>query len=338
MGFQLKKAIALLDVDNTLAFSSPEFNDNLIHVLLQNGVKDVYLFSSMSLKEDTIKDRNELINYLQRKGLKVHGVICASDLIWQKDKNLITEFYNAMTATKTDAELFDLFNQEKFQSLTQFNDAIPGQAFSAVTGQNNVLDQKEAGMYQMCVSAIRQYLKQKDTSKHAVEIAKTEKSYFYEMFVRNKPAWSGDIIFIDDASDNIDAVKGMHEKLNPEYKLLTLVNRNEKKQVKNTIDFYNVAIAPFVQLAFSLFNSFNNYKYERRFTHSTVKHKILEQLGQDLETCKNTDAIAAVKMKFNENYKQLNSHRFSIWSNDKTRSAMTFDDMVLAREAQLKMS
>ncbi|KTC73813.1 hypothetical protein Lbir_1075 [Legionella birminghamensis] len=76
--------VALLDVDNTLMFGQPpnvEYNDNLIDTLLENGVKDIYLFSSMSLRQHTVEERKALTKYLESKGLTVHGTICAADLL-----------------------------------------------------------------------------------------------------------------------------------------------------------------------------------------------------------------------------------------------------------------
>ncbi|EHL31978.1 hypothetical protein [Legionella drancourtii] len=340
MTIQQKRVVALLDVDNTLIFGAPpdiEYNDKLIDTLLENNVKDVYLFSSMSLKQRTLEERIVLIEYLQSKGLTVHGVICASDLVWNKDKALLQAFYQAMCKTKSDEEILELLSQEQFKPLTHFDDATSGQAFASVRAGVDGWSREDAELYQATASAIRRYLDHNNTSEHKAHVAETEKSYFYQMFARNKPEWSGAVIFVDDADTNINAVKGMHNQLTPEYKLLTLHNRNERREVKNPKNFYQAIIQPFVEITFALFNAFNSYKIERKLTYSTAKKEILERLELSLENCKTSDEVRQVKDDFDKEYQQLNHHRFSFWSDAKTRSATVFDDMVEKREEQLKL-
>lgn len=340
MTIQQKRVVALLDVDNTLIFGAPpevEYNDNLIDTLLKNGVKDVYLFSSMSLKQHTLEERVTLVEYLESKGLTVHGTICAADLVWNKDKELLKTFYQAVCKTKTDEEIHELLNQEQFESLTHFNDAVSGQAFAAVRAGIDGWSREDAELYQAAASAIRRYLDHNSISEHKAHIAETEKSYFYEMFVRNKPEWAEAVIFVDDADTNITSVTGMHNQLTPEHKLLTLLNRNEKREVKNTESFYQAIIQPFVELTFALFNAFNSYEFGRKLTHSTAKKEILERLELALENCKSSDEVAQAKGTFDREYQQLNHHRFSFWSDAKTRSAIVFDTMIEKREEQLKL-
>lgn len=340
MTIQQKRVVALLDVDNTLLFGAQpdvEYNDNLIDTLLQNGVKDIYLFSSMSLKQHTLEERVVLVEYLESKGLTVHGTICGADLVWNKDKELLKTFYQAVCQTKTDAEICDLLNQEQFESLTHFNDAVSGQAFAAVRAGIDGWSREDAALYQDVACAIRIYLDHNSISEHKAWIAETEKSYFYEMFVRNKPEWAGAVIFVDDADTNINSVTGMHNQLIPEHKLLTLVNRNERKEVKNTKDFYQAIIQPFVEITFALFNAFNSYKFGRKLTHSTGKNEVLERLELALENCKTSDEVNKVKCDFDNEYRELSHHRLSIWSKEKTRSANVFDSMVEKREEQLKL-
>ena len=341
MTIQQKRVVALLDVDNTLIFGTPpdvEYNDKLIDTLLSNGVKDIYLFSSMSLRKHTLEERVALIKYLESKGLTVHGAICAADLVWDKDKELLKAFYQAVCKTKIDEEIYDLLNQEQFESLTHFNDAVSGQAFAAVRAGVDGWSSEYAELYQTAASAIRRYLDHNSISEHKADIAETEKSYFYEMFVRNKPEWAEAVIFVDDADTNITSVTGMHNQLTPEHKLLTLLNRNERREIKNTVSFYQAIIQPFVTLTFALINAFNSYEFGRKLTHSSVKKEILGRLELALEHCKSSDEVAQVKGNFDKEYQQLNHHRFSFWSDAKTRSAIVFDDMVEKREEQLKLT
>lgn len=341
MTIQQKRVVALLDVDNTLIFgSSPniEYNDNLIEALLETGVTDTYLFSSMSLKKRTFEERLLLAKSLEARGLTVHGVICASDLVWNKDKALLKTFYQALCDTQNEDDILALFSQEQFKSLTHFDDALTGQAFSTLTAGIDDWSRDDAELYQTVAAVIRRYLNQQNTSVYKAQIAETEKSYFYSMFARNKPEWAGDVILIDDADANIDAVKGMHNHLSPQHKLLTLLNRDENRAVKNTKDFYKAIIQPFVEIVYGLFDAFNSYKLGRKLTHSTAKNAILEGLELALENCQTSDEVNQVKGDFDEAYGQLNLHRFSIWSQAKTRSATIFDNMIEEREEQLKLN
>ena len=340
MTIQQKRVVALLDVDETLIFgveSNIEYNDELIDTLLANDVKDVYLFSSMSLKKRTIEERMALIEYLQSKGLTFHGVICASDLVWNKDKTLLQDFYQEMHKTKDDKEILELFNQEKFKPLTHFDDAVSGQAFATtVKAGIDSFSREDAELYNTTPSMIMRYLNYNNTSEYKEHVAETGKSYLYQMFAKNKPEWAGAVIFVDDQDKDINAVKGMHSQLTPKYRLLTLLNRDEKREVKNTKNFYQAIIQPFVEITLALFNAFNSYKLGRKLTHSTAKNEILERLELALEKCETSDEVNQVKADFDKEYAQLNHHRFSFWSDAKTRSATVFDHMVEKREEQLK--
>ncbi|KTC73812.1 hypothetical protein Lbir_1074 [Legionella birminghamensis] len=121
--------------------------------------------------------------------------------------------------------------------LTHFNDAVPCKAFADVSAGIDGWSNEEAEIYQTAASTIRHFLDCNSVSEHRALIAETEKSYFYEMFVRNKPVWAGAVVFVDDADKNINSVTGMHNQLAPEHKLLTLLNRNERREVKNTMNF-----------------------------------------------------------------------------------------------------
>lgn len=80
-------AICFIDVDDTLLFGVGNYHDKLIDTLLNVGIKEVVLFTNMSLGCETIKERMALINYMQNKGLKVVGVITPCDLVWQMMHN-----------------------------------------------------------------------------------------------------------------------------------------------------------------------------------------------------------------------------------------------------------
>lgn len=341
-----KRELVLLDVDNTLIFGQQnniKYNDNLINTLLENDVKDVYLFTSMTLKKRTIRERIELINYLKSQGLTVHGLICASDLVWNKDKNLLNQFYTAATQTSKDDEVVSLLSQDEYQSLTYFDGETCGQAFSAVSNQVENMDEgsKEYNIYQDVVAPIRLYLNSKNDSLHKDDIARSEKSYMYEMFVRNKPDWVGDVIFVDDSDVHTKGVSAMHSSLQVKHKLLTVLNCNQngtQKNIKeNTQDFYHGIINPFLQLIRGLHTAFNSYKSGRKLTYSAEKNIILEEFKTCLENCQTIEEVQNIEVNFvNAYYQKLNSHRFNIFSNGQTRSIMAFQQMATKRQEQLQ--
>ncbi|MDI9818174.1 MULTISPECIES: hypothetical protein [unclassified Legionella] len=86
-----------------------------------------------------------------------------------------------------------------------------------------------------------------------------------------------------------------------------------------------------------LFNAFNSYQSERKLTHSKVKNEVLKNLKSALENCNTIDDVNEVQEQFKKEYQQLNHHRFTIWSNDKTRSATVFDNMIEKRTEQLQL-
>lgn len=337
MTIEQNRIVALLDIDQTLIFGPQgdvRYNYNLINTLLKNGVNDVYLFSKMSLTYYNIQERQILIQVLQKEGLMVHGTICASDLIWNKNKELLKDFSQEVWQTNN-AAFLELFRQERFKSLTRFDDvARPGEAFAQVALRTDDWSNEDALMYQNAASDIMRYLNHHSISEHKNAIAEAEKSYLYEMFVKHKPEWSGAVIFVDDNIKEISAVRGMHKQISPEHKLLTLHNKNEKGATENTESFYQETIQPFVELPFALSHALNSYQFARKLTHSTAKKEILERLELALVNCKSSEEVAQVKVTFDKEYQRLNHHRFSFWSHAKTRSAMVFDTMIEKREKQ----
>lgn len=330
-----KKVVALLDVDNTLIFGNSEqlsYNNNLIETLIENNVKDIYLFTSMTLKQSGVSERMTLVEYLSLKGLTVHGVICAADLVWKKDKAQLKRFYQELNVSKAN----NLFSKDEFKSLYDFSDAVCGEGFKAVTEGIEGWSDDDARMYQDISCLGMKYLNDNSTSEHKDAISKTEKSYLYQMFVNKKPEWVDAVIFIDDAMANISAVEGMNKELQPTHLLFTLHNEEKKEYEKS---FYQQFIQSCLEIINTLLNVFNSYKSGRRFTHSTRKNEILERFGSDLIGCKTKDELNQLKETFeksNPDYQTINQHRFSIWSKEKTRSAVIYDSMIENRLRELK--
>ena len=86
------KSFAFLDVDNTLLYNDASLNNALIQTLIDSGVKDVYLFTNMGLRDiksygqdGSSLSRYEIVKYLEQKGLVVHGVITPADTGYYDD-------------------------------------------------------------------------------------------------------------------------------------------------------------------------------------------------------------------------------------------------------------
>lgn len=82
----MSKTVVLLDVDKTIWFHSDThaLNVDLIKRLIQLDAKDVFLFTDMTLHNQVVHERLALIHTLEAFGLKVHGVVTPSDLLWNQ--------------------------------------------------------------------------------------------------------------------------------------------------------------------------------------------------------------------------------------------------------------
>lgn len=77
--------IALVDVDQTLITYNAEkkllFNLDFILKLLRHDLKDIYLFTDMPCCSENILHRENVILFLSKQGIRVHGVLTPTDLI-----------------------------------------------------------------------------------------------------------------------------------------------------------------------------------------------------------------------------------------------------------------
>lgn len=78
----MRRPVALLDVDDTLIFSNHKLNQTFLTALKEKNITDLYLFTDMTFKKNSINDRETLIKTLTEQGFKVHAVITPNDLIW----------------------------------------------------------------------------------------------------------------------------------------------------------------------------------------------------------------------------------------------------------------
>lgn len=83
----MAKTIVLLDVDEAIWFHSyvdhsAALNVELIRRLIQLGATDVFLFTDMILDSAVVQHRIGVIQALESFGLKIHGVVTPSDILW----------------------------------------------------------------------------------------------------------------------------------------------------------------------------------------------------------------------------------------------------------------
>ncbi|CAM2952701.1 hypothetical protein [Legionella worsleiensis] len=210
---ELKKPVALLDVDNTLIFgdsSAIRYNDVLIEKLIAEGILDVYLFTSMRITQEQINDRLRLIEYLKTKELTVHGVISTCDILW-RERELAYEFQQEFdqqiithgNSKTTDEITRELFSNDRYKPLLNIANTEAGIAFEE--GQNNLPATKEQETSLVnAVGVVIKYLH--GNSDH-------EKGTLLTAFLSKKPEWVGQVVVVDDGKPNIDAVNSAAQKL-----------------------------------------------------------------------------------------------------------------------------
>ncbi|STX37461.1 hypothetical protein [Legionella feeleii] len=233
-----KRDIALLDVDNTVLFGAAPnttYNDNLLNALLEAGVRDIYLFTSMTINEEGVMERQTLANYMESKGFKVHGVITPSDIFWHLDQELMEGFLSHFkrpdnSLTKT------LLEQDQYSAINFAIESQPGVAFALAL--NNPESMARITAHSQAANSVLGLVKK------ANDEYLTEKGHMYALFIKHKPEWVNRIIFVDDANDNISAV----EKANEKYKcrLFAVLNRDKQNACELPASFYQESFASLI--------------------------------------------------------------------------------------------
>jgi len=147
------RPVALLDVDDTLVLADNRLNTPLLEELLNGGITDIYLFTSMSLSDISAAasdvnyfSRQDLINHLTGLGFTVHGVITPIDPVYNKGlgaayRDIFLPHYNRIGQTDHPLTEKDLAKDIPYQlaccefelySVLQdvFNNTITGKADS----------------------------------------------------------------------------------------------------------------------------------------------------------------------------------------------------------------
>lgn len=136
------KRVALIDVDGTLKIkrhikgqSYNGINMALIEDLKKNNINDVYLFTNMELTDmDAIANpsgfnyitRRQLVDFLTKNGIKVHGVMTQADVVYKKGLGAAyRDFYEpAYDACLTNPEQYQATKRNQDSHFNQYKKIV----------------------------------------------------------------------------------------------------------------------------------------------------------------------------------------------------------------------
>ncbi len=225
-----KKNVALLDVDHTLWFEMKdndnfvrdkngelvmEMNDALLNPLLKAGIRDVFLFTDMTMNTRKINDRNKVIAELNKRGFRVHGVITPSDIGWQ---DVTSDDMNHLTGA------FSRFQPEESRFAPELACSAEFNSYMIKNARESYikLDKQQLDSYTLGqafrdadVSAIEKENISEFTKRYAEEVAFKNKhahtkGLLLELFIRKiaqKFPWINQVVVADDNAQVIEAVK-----------------------------------------------------------------------------------------------------------------------------------
>ncbi len=235
---------ALLDMDHTLAYTAYVKNDNgeneidatgeikteikynidLLNKLKANGIRDIYLFTDMTLSKSSLEDRLKVIKFLEEQGFTVHGVITPLDFFWNFDSKMLREFEEAtlragvvLTAgrQKNIHLIRDIIKQ--YPKIIEHMDSKEypniGIAFKEATQPSNLSDPEK----------IRELQLRGNACKHAIDAMSlfkeipTCKGIMFTQFIAHLLTWISAIYVFDDMKENNQAVNQCNSATLPVY-------------------------------------------------------------------------------------------------------------------------
>lgn len=225
-----KRAVGLVDIDHTLAYSlkGGELipNEKLLDALKSKGIMDLYLFTDMTVSKESIKDRLKLIKILKERGFIVHGVITPLDYFWDFDqesiKSLDEKFYRSRVIMKVEAPRnLDLIEKilpefpEIHERVTSNLYPKYGQAFAEAETAYKLRD--EAKKNEVMAKLFERSLWCKNAIDAIIHIRKfpSSKAIMMLQFLSHFPIWVSAIKVLDDREENIDAVNVASKLLPP---------------------------------------------------------------------------------------------------------------------------
>jgi hypothetical protein len=137
---EIKRTVALLDVDHTLLFEDaahkPILNQSLLDSLKAQEIFDIFLFTDMIFSNQSMIERKGLIKKLQAQDFRVHGVITPGDLVWNRLPEIEAKFLSENYQEKLSGEKFaEFINAQKRLPLTQH----------IISDKNFISDQEKLG-------------------------------------------------------------------------------------------------------------------------------------------------------------------------------------------------
>ncbi|QEY49923.1 hypothetical protein [Legionella longbeachae] len=301
------KSLALLDVDHTLLFDD-RLNMNLLDSLKERDIKDLYLFTDMTLKQSDMKDRKELIEKLEALGFNVLGVITPLDLVWDKVPAEEAEEFRAFVCKKGPKKLcgndFNIFlNTEEVTSSYSF----------ASTALNRPM--KEVAFGIAYKEGMQSYLAGKNENEpipnHIFErsyVAKIlgdhiaqqagyahTKGLLLDAFMQNKPEWVSNIIIADDNQNVITSIAQYREKNQPTTPISAIHVNNEK--VNKT--FYQDAISNHLESDPLYSNAVTKTKGEEVPFQTSKKQILLSALEKLKKLCQSEDELDIAILRSN---------------------------------------
>lgn len=253
----MPRPVALLDVDDTILFDQ-ELNTELLDSLKKNGVKDVYLFTDMTIKSSAIEERLKLKERLEKEGFTVHGLITPLDLAWRKENDLESRKKTGEQATNFRDTLYRQYPDKKFS----------GDDFELIMGDPHIaetfpsygeiltrpLDQVQLGSaFSEAVEVYNSDIKagqEPESGFHLSNNLNTRgdvakmlgdhqgwragyshtKGLMLEAFLAHKPEWVSSIIVADDNQQVIESVARMKESKKPGIAITTIhVDKHNRK-------------------------------------------------------------------------------------------------------------
>lgn len=100
------KHVVLFNIGEKLRYRDSSLNIPLLECLFQNGIRDIYLFTTEKLNSQIVEDGNEIVRLLEEVGMVVHGVVTPSDLTWSQMRP--DECVQLYTRCCSDRKLADL--------------------------------------------------------------------------------------------------------------------------------------------------------------------------------------------------------------------------------------
>lgn len=224
------RSVALLDVDQTLLFGTDnggELNTALLDALQKAGIYDVYLFTDMQFKKesilDGIPDRIDLIHRLEERGFSVHGCITPNDLAWHylTDKSAECQalksvlFQPTVIPPKTKKGEYEALETAVLREEATNSEVMKlgdlRRFIQAITPEIPASEECGSGFHQASTEwNISNHVLSEQTelksnvAKMLAEDLKTKKGYAHtkalllELFMRDKPDWVSDIVIADD--------------------------------------------------------------------------------------------------------------------------------------------